>query len=86
MTYGTKIRRRLNENCWIDKFQKIEKELVMAGLRFITDVRFENEIDWIQSLDGKTIHIERNGTLPPNEEEAKNDPILRNKSTLIIDG
>lgn len=86
VTYGTHIRRKLNRNCWIDKIQEsVIREAGYGRVAFITDVRFENEIDWIHSLNGSSIHITRDGTLPPNEEEAKNDPILKNKSTHSVE-
>tara|TARA_B100001094_G_scaffold82401_1_gene78663 strand:+ start:3958 stop:4524 length:567 start_codon:yes stop_codon:yes gene_type:complete len=79
VTYGTHIRRRLNKRCWIDK---VEKKLSKDNkdLIFITDVRYENEIEWVHSLSGSTVHVEREGNIAPNEEEIKNDPILKNKS------
>ena len=82
--YGTKIRRRLNENCWIDRVsEKIEKE---SGTKyvFITDVRYENEINWVKSQGGKTIHIERHGNVAPNQEELDNDPILKKSSDYRV--
>jgi hypothetical protein len=51
----------------------------------ITDVRYENEIDWIQQeLKGSALYISREGILPANEEEEQNCPTLKNKSDLSI--
>jgi len=86
VTYGTHIRRKLNQNCWIDKInEEVKRDLAKNNVVFITDVRFENEIDWIHSLNGASIHITRQGNIAPNEDELKNDPILKNKSTAQLE-
>lgn len=81
--YGTKVRRRLDKNCWInrlsDKLKSLNQDYV-----FITDVRYKNEIEWVKSQGGKTIHIERHGNIAPNEEELRNDPILKNSSQYRV--
>lgn len=81
--YGTKVRRRLDKNCWInrlsDKLKSVNQDYV-----FITDVRYKNEIEWVKSQGGKTIHIERYGNIAPNEEELRNDPILKNSSQYRV--
>lgn len=87
VTWGTNIRRRLDENCWI---KKIEPEVLACMKReekelpIITDVRYPNEADWIHSLGGAIIHISRNGADPANQEEAKNDPILKSKADAFV--
>lgn len=82
--YGTKVRRRLNKNCWIDRLSRKLKDSPSNNYVFITDVRYENEIEWVKSQGGKTIHIERHGNIAPNEEELKNDPILKNMSQYRV--
>lgn len=79
VTYGTHIRRKLDKRCWINKVEKKLSEKT-RGVAFITDVRYENEIEWVHSLGGHTVHIQRTGTIAPNEEEKINDPILKKKS------
>jgi hypothetical protein len=63
------------------------------ALPVITDIRYaqypEDEVQWLKSKGGILIHVERfdeNGrlVLPPNEDEAKNDPILKENSDLRI--
>lgn len=86
VTYGTHVRRKLNKNCWIEKIHDRVKSTIENGSWvFVTDVRYENEIDWIHSLGGKSIHIHREGNIAPNEEELENDPILKGKSDFLID-
>jgi len=81
VTYGTHVRRKLNPDCWIDKIQKkIEQDTDKDSWVFVTDVRYENEIEWIHKLNGKAIHITREGNIAPNQEELDNDPILRKRA------
>ena len=42
--YGTKVRRRLNKNCWIDRLSS-KLEATNQDYVFITDVRYEHEIE-----------------------------------------
>lgn len=75
--YGSKIRRRLNKNCWIERLGDKLSKITGIDYAFITDVRYENEVEWVKSLNGKTIHIERVGNVAPNSEEIENDPKLK---------
>lgn len=81
--YGTKVRRRLDKNCWINRLSS-KLKTINQDYVFITDVRYENEIEWVKSQGGKTIHIERHGNIAPNEEESKNDPILKSMSQYRV--
>lgn len=86
VTYGTHLRRKIDPNCWINKLnEKIQDKQEQKKVIFITDVRFENEIDWVHSLGGKAVHITRNGITAPNQEEADNDPILKGKSDFFVE-
>jgi hypothetical protein len=86
VTYGTHIRRKMNPNCWIDKIQdKVIDNIKNKNIVFVTDVRFENEIDWIHQIGGESVHITREGIVAPNQEELENDPVLRNKSSHRIE-
>lgn len=85
VTYGTHIRRRLNKNCWIEKIEpKVIECFANEEVVFITDVRFENEINWIHDHGGKSVHVTRCGITPPNKDEEENDPILRRESNFKI--
>jgi len=85
VTYGTHVRRKLDQRCWIDKINtEVAKSVLENKVVFVTDVRFENEIDWIHELNGESIHITRKGNAAPNEEELRNDPILKKKSSQNI--
>ena len=81
VTYGTHVRRKMNPNCWIDKINdNVLRDMHEGSWVFITDVRYENEIDWIHKLGGRAVHIHRKGNIAPNQEELENDPILKNKA------
>jgi len=85
VTYGTHIRRKINPNCWIEKVRGKLKGLEESNeFVFITDVRFQNEIEWIHSTGGSSIHVSRSGISPPNEDEKQNDPILNKESNFRI--
>jgi hypothetical protein len=86
VTYGTHIRRRINPNCWIDKIQNdVLQNVKNNKITFITDVRFENEIDWVHEIGGKSVHITRKGIIAPNKEELRNNPILKDKSSHQVE-
>ena len=78
VAYGSKLMRRINERCWIEKVAPYAQERIGHGeLVVFTDVRYPNELSWIQnSLGGVVLHISRINNLPPNNEEAENDPLL----------
>lgn len=81
VAYGTHLRRAMNPNCWIDRLEpKVFFDLRKKINVVITDVRYENELDWIHQSGGISIYIETIGNLPKNEEEKINDPILKQKS------
>ena len=85
VTYGTHIRRKINPNCWIEKIQeKLKTQKVDNELVFVTDVRFQNEIQWIHEAGGSSVHVSRSGITPPNEDERQNDPILNKQSDFRI--
>jgi hypothetical protein len=53
-------------------------------ITFVTDVRFENEINWIHDLGGLSVYISRDGIKAPNQEELRNDPKLKKLSSLKL--
>lgn len=86
VSYGTDVIRKMDENWWINK---IEKSLAvhqhMNLIPIITDVRYENEMKWIQDKHkGVVVHITRKGVGPANLEEKKNNPILKKGSDYRI--
>jgi hypothetical protein len=83
---------------WIKKMEeKIEKEKDKEII-FISDVRFLNEVKFVQSLNGKVIHLskynvigdiphhtERYFQLPPNDEEKLNDPLVQDAADYTVE-
>ena len=57
----------------------------MNAVSFVTDVRYENEIDWIQNEEqGLVVHLHRAGCKAPNKEEKQNDPILKKRADIRV--
>lgn len=70
VTYGTHLRRHLNESCWIEKVEpRVSFHLDNDEYVFVTDVRYENEAKWILSLGGTLVSVSRYGVKPANHEE-----------------
>ena len=84
VTYGTYLRRKIDPDCWSriveDSIHRSSDNEVFV----ITDLRYENELDWVKGKGGTVIHISRQGIRPANQEEETNDPILKRKATLQI--
>jgi uridine kinase len=76
--WGTEIRRKINPSIWVDKvFERIKPNEVAI----ITDLRFENEFDFIKSNDGLSIYLSRidsngNQIAPANDYEKTNNEFL----------
>jgi len=79
VTYGTDIMRSLDEDWWIEKLEKkLGVHQSMELLPIITDVRYPNEMEWIQKKNnGVLIHVTRKGIGPANKEEKLNNAILK---------
>jgi hypothetical protein len=75
--WGTEIRRAVDESYWIKALEISMKNDSADTLYIITDLRFENELKWIQNLGGSTLYLERNSIAPANEYERANNKILK---------
>ena len=82
VAYGESQRDVSNGMCWINQLKNnIAGNLEKNTVTFISDVRYSNEARWIaQDYKGACIHITREGNQPANEEEAKNDPLVKAQS------
>ena len=81
VAYGTHLRRAINPTCWIDRLEPQVNYDLRKGINVvITDVRYENELEWIHKLGGTSIYIETLGNEPRNSEERKHDPKLKLKA------
>ena len=78
VTWGTDIRRKLDENCWIKKIQSQVEEKIRDGYYvFITDVRYKNEAEWIKINGGTLVNLTRHDVGPANHEEHRESHRMR---------
>ena len=78
VAYGTHLRRQLNPNCWIDRIRDdVGRALDSNHYVFITDVRFENEAQWILSEGGLVINVCREGVGAANPDEAEQSQLIK---------
>lgn len=68
--WGTDMMRKINDNIWVEK---IEPCLDNNHVNIITDLRFENELEWIKDNEGLSLLIKRDGVNPANEYEKLNN-------------
>ena len=69
--WGTKIiRDKIDSEYWIRKMHNVRVVHRSQGIKtIIPDVRFQNEVEWVHSLGGATIYIERENVNPINQDE-----------------
>lgn len=77
--WGTDVIRKIDDNTWINK---LEENLCSDSVNIITDLRFENELKWIQENKGLSVFIERDGVEPANEYEKTNNLLLKESVDL----
>lgn len=73
VNWGTEIMRKKDSEHWI---KSIEKKLSEDCVNIITDVRFENELDWVKEKDGLSVFLSRKGISPANSYEEENNKLL----------
>lgn len=73
VNWGTEIMRKKDSEHWI---KSIEKKLSDNCVNIITDVRFENELDWVKEKDGLSVFLSREGISPANSYEEENNKLL----------
>tara|TARA_R110000796_G_scaffold164018_3_gene280959 strand:+ start:949 stop:1548 length:600 start_codon:yes stop_codon:yes gene_type:complete len=73
VNWGTEIMRKKDSEHWI---KSIEKKLSEDCVNIITDVRFENELDWVKEKDGLSVFLSRKGIAPANSYEEENNKLL----------
>jgi len=78
VTYGTEIRRKLDQNCWIKTVQdRVIEKLNEGYFVFITDVRFKNEAQWVKMNGGLLINVSRENIKPANHDEHKQHHFIK---------
>lgn len=88
------IRREEDASHWIKEIEpKVLSSISSNLIPVLTDVRYENEVKWIQSLGGKVFHLTKfsgageDKTIhpPANSVEARHDPLARTASDFQIE-
>tara|TARA_B100002019_G_scaffold85514_1_gene74037 strand:- start:306 stop:881 length:576 start_codon:yes stop_codon:yes gene_type:complete len=84
--YGKLMRELSFGLYWINKLKPIiEQNKKNKIVSIITDVRYPNETEWINSIPNSlTIHMVREGITYANKEESINDPLSKEKSKVTI--
>jgi len=82
--FGTEICRKMDNDCWVNAtINKINKE--KPKLAIISDARFKNEIEGINTIGGKTIRLLRDVCEKDSHESEKAlDDFPLDKYTLVI--
>lgn len=84
--WGTDIMRKKDDLHWVKKVEEtVDKNKENGIVSIVTDVRFPNEIDYIQKMGGKVIHLTLTGTEPANDYERENDPLLRENADILVE-
>ena len=94
VAHGVIKRKLSNGRHWVDM---LNKELAPDKINIITDVRFnkykKDEVYWLKKeINGVLIHLSRYDEIkgkrvffpPANEEERKNDPLVKKESDFIF--
>ena len=77
VSHGETMKKIYGETIWADLVISDIKRSKDKFFPIISDVRFDFEAKTIKDNDGSIIHIEKTGNKPPNEIEAKNDPLVQ---------
>lgn len=80
--HGETMKRLHGETIWADLIINKIKKSKEKIFPIIPDVRFDYEVATVQKESGAVIHISKIGNKPPNDTEAKNDPLVQKTSDL----
>tara|TARA_R110000824_G_scaffold21832_3_gene80978 strand:+ start:88 stop:699 length:612 start_codon:yes stop_codon:yes gene_type:complete len=86
VAYGKLMRDLTQDAHWVNKVkEKVETNRKKNIISLISDVRYADEVNWINSTrGGATVYLNREGFHPINEEEVINDPLARSKCTYQV--
>jgi len=79
--WGTDVMRKKDNNIWVDK---LESCLYDDQVNIITDLRFTNELEWVNNVGGLSVFIKRDGAEPANEYEELNNKEIAEKADLCF--
>ena len=77
--WGTDIMRSRDEDVWVKKLQGSLRE---DQVNIISDLRFTNELDWIQNNNGVSVMLSRPNANPANKYEEEENKKLRQSVNL----
>jgi len=86
--WGTEFRREQDDMHWVKL--SAEKMCDPNTIYIVTDLRYENEYNWIKEREGTVIYLDRyineEGTLvaPANHYEAENNKFLKANADLLL--
>ncbi len=82
VSHGETMKKIYGETIWADLVIDNIKKSKEKFFPIISDVRFDFEAKKVKQNDGFIIHISKEGNKPPNEIEAKNDPLVQKVADL----
>ena len=77
VSHGETMKKIYGPTIWADLIIEDIKKSKNKFFPIISDVRFNFEAEKVKENDGLVIHISKMGNKPPNEIEAKNDPLVQ---------
>ena len=77
VSHGETMKKIYGPTIWADLIIEDIKKSKNKFFPIISDVRFDFEAEKVKENDGLVIHISKMGNKPPNEIEAKNDPLVQ---------
>jgi hypothetical protein len=80
--HGETMKKKHGKNFWVFEALVRIMEIDEKFFPIIPDVRFDYEVEYLKDKQAQIIHITKLGNKPPNEIEAKNDPLVKNISDL----
>lgn len=80
--YGRAMR-ALSPGYWIDR---LEADVHGVDRVVVTDVRYQNEVSWVQENGGVVIYLDRPGIGPANQEEHDSFSQIKQDFTVVNDG
>ena len=80
--HGETMKKLHGNRIWANLVIQEIKESDEKFFPIIADVRFDFEAEVVKNENGQVIHISKIGNEPPNEIEAKNDPIVATASDI----
>ena len=80
--HGETMKKIYGKTIWADSVISDIKNSKHKFFPIISDVRFDFEAERVKENGGFVIHISKEGNKPPNEIEAKNDPLVQKVSDI----